>query len=87
MALCFDVDCVHCCSLSILTFLKAYSTSATKTPVAVGRLLRFGVAALVVGAASGLCGSIRAFYLRKISDKNVSLNLSFMCLNMGHFIM
>lgn len=77
MALCFDVDCVHCCSLSILTFLKAYSTSATKTPVAVGRLLRFGAAALIAGAVLMLCGSIGAFYLWKASDRNVSLNLSF----------
>uniref|UniRef100_A0A8C8LSY6 Leukocyte cell-derived chemotaxin 1 n=1 Tax=Oncorhynchus tshawytscha TaxID=74940 RepID=A0A8C8LSY6_ONCTS len=49
----------------------AYSTSATKTPVAVGRLLRFGAAALIAGAVLMLCGSIGAFYLWKASDKNV----------------
>ncbi|XP_036814642.1 leukocyte cell-derived chemotaxin 1 isoform X2 [Oncorhynchus mykiss] len=48
----------------------AYSTSATKTPVAVGRLLRFGAAALIAGAVLMLCGSIGAFYLWKASDKN-----------------
>ncbi|CAB1346560.1 unnamed protein product [Coregonus sp. 'balchen'] len=49
----------------------AYSTSATKPPVAVGRLLRFGAAALIAGAVLMLCGSIGAFYLWKASDKNV----------------
>uniref|UniRef100_A0A8C8HTE4 Leukocyte cell-derived chemotaxin 1 n=1 Tax=Oncorhynchus tshawytscha TaxID=74940 RepID=A0A8C8HTE4_ONCTS len=48
-----------------------YSSSAAKPPVAVGRLLRFGVAALVVGAVLMLCGSIGAFHLWKVSDKNV----------------
>uniref|UniRef100_A0A673YFX2 Leukocyte cell-derived chemotaxin 1 n=1 Tax=Salmo trutta TaxID=8032 RepID=A0A673YFX2_SALTR len=48
-----------------------YSSSAAKPPVAVGCLLRFGVAALVAGAVSMLCGSIGAFYLWKVSDKNV----------------
>uniref|UniRef100_A0A8C8HV63 Chondromodulin n=1 Tax=Oncorhynchus tshawytscha TaxID=74940 RepID=A0A8C8HV63_ONCTS len=56
-----------------------------KPPVAVGRLLRFGVAALVVGAVLMLCGSIGAFHLWKVSDKNVKLNLSFMRLNMVKF--
>uniref|UniRef100_A0A8C7F812 Leukocyte cell-derived chemotaxin 1 n=1 Tax=Oncorhynchus kisutch TaxID=8019 RepID=A0A8C7F812_ONCKI len=42
--------------------------------VAVGRLLRFGVATLVLM----LCGSIGAFHLWKVSDKNVKLYLSFM---------
>ncbi|XP_019896561.1 leukocyte cell-derived chemotaxin 1 [Esox lucius] len=43
----------------------------TKPPVAVGRLLRFGAAGLLAGAVLMLCGSIGAFYLWKVSEKNV----------------
>uniref|UniRef100_A0A8C7DJV8 Chondromodulin n=1 Tax=Oncorhynchus kisutch TaxID=8019 RepID=A0A8C7DJV8_ONCKI len=54
-------------------------SSAAKPPVAVGRLLRFGVATLVLM----LCGSIGAFHLWKVSDKNVKLYLSFIKVEEG----
>ncbi|KAM4609452.1 leukocyte cell-derived chemotaxin 1 [Polymixia lowei] len=42
-----------------------------RSSAAVGRLLRFGAMALIVGAVLMLCASIGAFYLWKVSDKNV----------------
>uniref|UniRef100_UPI003AAAA284 leukocyte cell-derived chemotaxin 1-like n=1 Tax=Centroberyx gerrardi TaxID=166262 RepID=UPI003AAAA284 len=51
--------------------LQAYSSPTTPTSAAAGRLLRFGAAALIVGAVLMLCASIAALYLWKASDKNV----------------
>ncbi|KAM6985053.1 leukocyte cell-derived chemotaxin 1-like [Aplochiton taeniatus] len=49
----------------------AYSPLSTRSSAAVGRRLRFGAAALVIGAVLMLCASIGTFYLWKFSSKNV----------------
>ncbi|XP_056145800.1 leukocyte cell-derived chemotaxin 1-like [Lampris incognitus] len=48
-----------------------FGASTSTAPAAVGRLLRFGAAAFVVGAILMLCASIGASYLWRANDKNV----------------
>ncbi|XP_038149340.1 leukocyte cell-derived chemotaxin 1-like [Cyprinodon tularosa] len=46
-------------------------TSNTAPSTRVSRMLRFGVVALIVGAAFMLCASVGSLYMWKVSDKNV----------------
>ncbi|KAI3356274.1 hypothetical protein L3Q82_017519, partial [Scortum barcoo] len=61
----------HHCSFLTLHPLNFVREQSTPTSAAVGRFLRFGAVALIIGAVLMLCASMAALYLWKVSDKNV----------------
>lgn len=58
--------------MSFAFYFKGQRTSNTAPSTRVSRMLRFGVVALIVGAAFMLCASVGSLYMWKVSDKNVS---------------